>query len=176
MCPDNLFLEAFHDKLRLSGPHTHDEVEIEKALLLLEGPLTHPGNPVLGIYKFCELFKQEKYIILAESKFNFTTKDLYKAQHTPCYFDAGNKIHLENSLSQVNNQLEMCQNHITTLESLKLSNENCIKEQGDYIKALESQIQVLKTQLTEAQNNYNKIRSNFFVRVLLYIRRFFSKK
>ncbi len=190
MCPDDLFLKAFPDKLRLKGEHTHEETEIEKALLLLEGPLTYIGNPVLGIYKFVELFKQEKYIILAESKFNFTTKDLYKIQCTPCYFDIGNKTHLVNSLNNTNLELSNCKEYISSLEkhnkNIEKYNENLKKfndslnennqKQSNYIKQLERTLDSTSTQLNELNTAYNKLRNNFFVRVLLFAKRLFIKE
>lgn len=88
LCPDDLFFKAFSDKLRFKGEHTHEEIELEKAFLLLEGTRVYNGNPVLGIYKFAELFKQEKYVKLAAEKFNFTTRDLYKIQTSYIYFDS----------------------------------------------------------------------------------------
>lgn len=50
LCPDDLFLKAFADKLRIQGDHTHEDVELEKAFILLEGPFAYKENPILGIY------------------------------------------------------------------------------------------------------------------------------
>ncbi len=182
MCPDNLFLEAFSDKLRLQGEHTHEETEIEKALLLLEGPLTYLENPVLGIYKFVELFKKEKYIKLAESRFNFTTKDLYKIQCTPCYFDIGGNRHLVNSLEKVNAELEtqikdkeklaqehtLCKEYISDLESVRASHEKHITDCEDYIRQLEQQ-------LADISNSYNKVLNSTSWKITSPIRYIISK-
>ena len=183
LCPDDLFLKAFEDKLRIKGNHTHDEVEIEKAFILLEGTPAYKNNPILGINKFAELFKQEKYIKLAKSKFNFTTKDLYKLQCTPCYFDINDKTHLVNSLENANLEISNQKEYISTLEkhnedlkkhndSLNENNQN----QGVYINSLESQIQAVTTQLAEAQNDYHKLKSNFFVRCILFVKKIFKSE
>lgn len=168
MCPDELFLDAFSDKLRLAGKHTHEETEIEKAILLLEGPLTYKGNPVLGIYKFSELFKEEKYIILAESKFNFTIKDLYKIQGSPSYFNVGDNNHLVNSLAKVTcelkkerktildayAELKRYKTYINDLESARNSQNLHIKNLEEYIIGLEEQKRIL-----------DRITSSFYWRV-----------
>ncbi len=117
LCPDDLFLKAFDDKLQFSGEHTHDEVEIEKAFLLLEGPISYKGNPVLGIYKFVKLFEDEKYITLADQKFNFTLKDFYKLQGNKSYFNIGDETHLVNSLNNANLELANCKEYISKLEN-----------------------------------------------------------
>ena len=93
-CPDELFLNAFEDKLILNGKHSHEEVELEKAFLLLEGTLTFKGNPVLGLDKFAELFADEEYIKLAKEKFDFTTRDLYKIQTKQAYFSPAKHANL----------------------------------------------------------------------------------
>lgn len=104
ICPDKIFLETFADKLKFQGKHTHEETEIEKAFVLLEGTFYSRGNPVLGILKFSELFQNEKYVKIASDKFNFFAKDLYKYEEMPfclsslaltnnfttVYFDRGN--------------------------------------------------------------------------------------
>ena len=195
LCPDDLFLKAFADKLKLTGEHTHDEVEIEKALLLLEGPITYRGNPVLGIYKFSELFKQEKFVVLAKEKFNFTTRDLYKAQYTPFYFDIGNNNHLVNSLAKVTDELENerkislytkndladCKEYIGNLEALKDSNDTQIAKLENYVKSLEENVKNLEDsnnslneQLLTISMCYEKITKSFWWKLAWPIRKISS--
>ena len=203
MCPDDLFLEAFRDKLKLSGEHTHEETEIEKALLLLEGPLTYIGNPVLGLYKFAELFKEEKNIIIADKKFNFTTKDFYKMQGHPAYFNVGDNEHLVNSLAKfknefeneckinlnLSNELHNCKTYINDLENQREQNVSHIKNVESYVKQLEGKAKslehysksledsnvALNEQLTNVTSSYNNIINSRFWKLTKPLRFCLSK-
>ncbi len=88
-CPDDLFMEVFSDKLRIKGPHTHDEIEIEKAFLLQEGLIVLPQNKILSIAKFAILFQDKKYVELARDKFGFTIRDFYELQSSEILHDKG---------------------------------------------------------------------------------------
>ncbi len=121
MCPDDLFLEAFSDKLRFVGEHTHEDVEIEKALMLLEGTITFKDNPILGLYKFSNLFSDKKYIEIAKEKFNFTTRDLYKFQQNQSYFSPKKNAELIDSLNQLT---ELNQELNAVNISVNTANEN----------------------------------------------------
>ncbi len=79
-CPDELFLEAFGDRLHFEGPHTHMEVELEKAFLLQKGLVMLPQNKILGITKISSLLQNPEYAKLAEEKFGFSVHDLYNIQ------------------------------------------------------------------------------------------------
>lgn len=86
-CPDEMFLEAFRDRLKFQGEHTKEEIELEKAFLLLNGFMMLPQNKVMGIRKFDELFKEEKYINAAREKFNFTLKDFHNLHTNKIYYN-----------------------------------------------------------------------------------------
>ena len=79
-CPDELFLEAFSDRLRIEDEHTHEEIELEKAFLLQDALIVLPQNKILSIVKFAQLFQDKKYVELARDKFGFTIRDFYKLQ------------------------------------------------------------------------------------------------
>lgn len=86
-CPDSLFCEAFADKFKLDGEHTHEEIEIEKAFLLQEGLMVLPQNKILSILKFSRLFKEKSYVELARDKFGFSIRDFYKLQSSEVLYD-----------------------------------------------------------------------------------------
>ena len=86
-CPDDLFLEAFSKKLILKGAHTHKEVEIEKAFLLLNVNCMPKDNKLLGIIKFKELFKEKEYVDLAFEKFRFGIYDLLEYEKQEQFYD-----------------------------------------------------------------------------------------
>lgn len=189
MCPDDLFLKAFDDKLKLTGEHTHEEIELEKALLLLEGPFNYRGNPILGLRKLSELFADEKYINLALDKFNFSTKDLYKFQETKCYIDIGEYNHLVNSLTKtkdefeneckvnvnISNELQNCKTYINDLENARNSQISHIQNLEIYVKTLEEDVKSLRenkksleqdleslnSRLNDINSAYNQIINSF---------------
>ena len=86
-CPDSLFCEAFADKFKLDGGHTHEEIEIEKAFLLQDGLMVLPQNKILSILKFSRLFKEKSYVELARDKFGFSIRDFYKLQSSEVLYD-----------------------------------------------------------------------------------------
>lgn len=86
-CPDSLFCEAFADKFKLDGEHTHEEIEIEKAFLLQDGLMVLPQNKILSILKFSRLFKEKSYVELARDKFGFSIRDFYKLQSSEVLYD-----------------------------------------------------------------------------------------
>lgn len=81
-CPDDIFLEAFSDRLHFNGYHTHEETQLEKAFLLKEGlkAVFLPQNNILSIVMLSKLFQDKKYVDIAREKFNFTVRDFYKLQ------------------------------------------------------------------------------------------------
>ena len=174
LCPDNLFIEAFSDKLKFCGEHSHDEVELEKAFLLLDGTQSFKNNPVLGLYKFSELFAEEKYIKLAKVKFNFTTRDLYKIQETPCYLDIGERNHLLNSVDRLNGELEnekrinidisneisRCNDYIVNLEASNKDKNLHISELKDYISSLENRSKSLENHITSLENHSKSLENH----------------
>ena len=81
--PDDVFLEAFADKLRLQGAHTPQEIELEKAFIMIDAARPLLPNSHLAVSRFVQLFKNKEYLELAETKFHFTLHDFYKLQTVP---------------------------------------------------------------------------------------------
>ena len=106
-CPDDLFLEAFADRLILSGEHTHKEVELEKAFLLKRGLRLLPENHILSILKFSQLFKDDEYVDLAREKFNFTVRDLYKLQSCEVFHNKAEAERVYDVIETQKNSIDM---------------------------------------------------------------------
>lgn len=124
-CPDNLFLEAFAERLKFTGKHTHEETEIEKAFLLQDGLMVLPQNRMLSILKFAQLFQDKSYVELARDKFNFTIRDFYKLQSSEVLFDKA--------------QIDALQNHIMSLEQTNAalsSHAQKLQQDRDYFENL----------------------------------------
>ena len=87
-CPNDLFAEAFADRLRLKGAHTPEQMELEKAFLLTELISCLPRNPALGLRRLHELMSDKRYIEIAKRDFGFTVHDLYNLAKTAVYHNA----------------------------------------------------------------------------------------
>ena len=86
-CPNGMFLEAFEDRLKIKGEHTDMETELEKAFVLGGAFILLPDNKVLEMRKLDELFRDKKYIDLAEEKFGFTLTDFYNLHKNEIYYN-----------------------------------------------------------------------------------------
>lgn len=86
-CPDGLFLEAFRDKLRYKGEHSHIDTELEKAFVLLDAFKLLEGNYSMGIRKFDSLFNDKQVIRTAKEHFGFTLRDFYDLHKNEIYYD-----------------------------------------------------------------------------------------
>lgn len=130
-CPDDLFLEAFSDRLKFSGEHTHDEIELEKAFILQDALIVLPQNKILSILKFVELFRNKKYVELARDKFGFTIRDFYKLQTSEIFYNQAKTDEFNSKIGCLNNIISEKDNHITNLDAI-------IEGQGNHISNLDA--------------------------------------
>lgn len=177
-CPDDYFLEAFEDRLKLKGPHTHEEVELEKAFFLTDGVYYLKTNPVLATERLAELFRDEEYIKLASKKFGFTINDFYKLETTRCYHDESKSDELKNSRDAALNETAACkeqienlrlaaqrsETHIENLNGIIKSQENQLAENARLLEERMAVINQLNTELMNINNNLIEIRNSFFWR------------
>ena len=147
-CPDELFLEAFSDRLILSGPHTHEETELEKAFLLQDGlkSIFMSDNKILSIIKFAELFQDEKYVALAKEKFNFTVKDFYKLQTNETLY---NRIKADTKQHEFNLQIIDLNQNIAALQSNIADLHSNIADLHSDIAGLEANVSELDGKLQQ---------------------------
>lgn len=148
-CPREIFLEAFSDKLQLKE-YTDEELELEKAFVLGGALHMYPDNKVLEMKKLDELFKDKKYVELAEEKFGFTIKDLYNLHKNEIYFDKEKADKLKESLNSFKGLYES-EKESTRLEREKnaeLSRLNAESEQ---------RIQTLNAQYANLLGQYNLV-------------------
>ena len=130
-CPDDLFLEAFSEKLILKGQHTHEEAELEKAFLLLNVNCMPHDNRLLGLVKLKQLFGEKKYVDLALEKFNFGIYDLLEYEKQQQFYD----------LAEVDGYLDKIKELKTLVKDLKKQNAECIKALNHSDKAVRRTIE-----------------------------------
>lgn len=148
-CPREIFLEAFSDKLQLKE-YTDEELELEKAFVLGGALHMYPDNKVLEMKKLDELFKDKKYVELAEEKFGFTIKDLYNLHKNEIYFDKEEADKLKESLNSFKGLYE------SEKESARLEREKNAELSRLNAEA-EQRIQALNAQYANLLGQYNLV-------------------
>lgn len=148
-CPREIFLEAFSDKLQLKE-YTDEELELEKAFVLGGALHMYPDNKVLEMKKLDELFKDKKYVELAEEKFGFTIKDLYNLHKNEIYFDKEEADKLKESLNSFKDLYE------SEKESARLEREKNA-ELSRLNAESEQRIQTLNAQYANLLGQYNLV-------------------
>lgn len=148
-CPREIFLEAFSDKLQLKE-YTDEELELEKAFVLGGALHMYPDNKVLEMKKLDELFKDKKYVELAEEKFGFTIKDLYNLHKNEIYFDKEEADKLKESLNSFKGLYE------SEKESARLEREKNA-ELSRLNAESEQRIQTLNAQYANLLGQYNLV-------------------
>lgn len=148
-CPREIFLEAFSDKLQLKE-YTDEELELEKAFVLGGALHMYPDNKVLEMKKLDELFKDKKYVELAEEKFGFTIRDLYNLHKNEIYFDKEEADKLKESLNSFKGLYE------SEKESARLEREKNAELSRLNAEA-EQRIQTLNAQYANLLGQYNLV-------------------
>ena len=148
-CPREMFLEAFADKLQLKE-YTDEELELEKAFVLGGALHMYPDNKVLEMKKLDELFKDKKYVELAEEKFGFTIRDLYNLHKNEVYFDKREADRIKESLNSFKKLYE------SEKESARLERERNAELSRLNAEA-EQRIQELNAQYAELSGQYNLV-------------------
>lgn len=148
-CPREIFLEAFSDKLQLKE-YTDEELELEKAFVLGGALHMYPDNKVLEMKKLDELFKDKKYVELAEEKFGFTIKDLYNLHKNEIYFDKEEADKLKENLNSYKGLYE------SEKESARLEREKNA-ELSRLNAESEQRIQTLNAQYANLLGQYNLV-------------------
>ena len=148
-CPREIFLEAFSDKLQLKE-YTDEELELEKAFVLGGALHMYPDNKVLEMKKLDELFKDKKYVELAEEKFGFTIRDLYNLHKNEIYFDKEEADKLKESLNSFKGLYE------SEKESARLEREKNAELSRLNAEA-EQRIQILNAQYANLLGQYNLV-------------------
>lgn len=148
-CPREMFLEAFADKLQLKE-YTDEELELEKAFVLGGALHMYPDNKVLEMKKLDELFKDKKYVEIAEEKFGFTIRDLYNLHKNEVYFDKREADGIKESLNSFKELYE------SEKESARLERERNAELSRLNAEA-EQRIQALNAQYAELSGQYSLV-------------------
>lgn len=192
-CPDQLFLSAFEDKLRIQGEHTHEEVELEKAFYSIDNIYRFKENPILGINRFTRLFdRDKKYIQLAIDRFDFKPKDLYGLQTNRLYSDTNLINNQRNIIDNQKNIIDSQKNVIDDLLNAKqgqdedfkrlekiLSDKDAeIKTLGDLVlteqnnsRLLQNNINSLQAELSNLNRSYNQMLNSFYWKITAPLRK-----
>ncbi len=161
LLPADVFCEAFADKLKIKGEHTPEEIELEKAFVMIDAVLPLLPNNHIAINKFAELFKQEKYVNLAAEKFSFTIHDFYKLQTVPSLHNAKKAEQKEKEATQ---KIETLNQNVEQLEKNAEALNQKISELNNKEEYLNAEIKDKDKRLQQA--NGDIIRMNYEMSVL----------
>ncbi len=167
-CPDDLFLKAFADRLKFSGEHTHEEIELEKAFFLIDGIIKYRSNAVSAIDKFISLLRQEKYLKLAQEKFGFSLHDFYKLETVPSFYDSDSIALLNEKYSRLKDDFEKANNHINNITVLLESSKKNTER-------LEAENATLNSEIAQLNNAVIEMQHSFFWRLTSPVRRVMQK-
>ncbi len=137
---DQLFLEAFEDRLHFKGVHTPEEIKLEKAFVLADSLHRYQNNAVMAIDKLRILLNDEKYLKLSTEKFGFTLKDLYKLQNKPSFFNSTEFEELKNENKLFHDRLALTENHARLLEEKVLALDEAVAQKDAAIAILNNSI------------------------------------
>jgi len=157
-CPREMFLEAFSDMLRIKGEHTDEEVELEKAFVLANAFLLLPENKILEMRKLDELFREKKYVELAEEKFGFTLRDFYELHKSEVYYD---KRKADALSSEAASARENTENLEQKLETCEMDKAFAKREHKKYVELAEvyadtkAELDSLTAEYTRLAAQYN---------------------
>ncbi len=146
-CPREMFLEAFSDILRIKGEHTDEEIELEKAFVLANAFLLLPENKALEIKKLDELFRDKKYIDLAEEKFGFTIADFHNLRKNEIYYNKAESDSLKSRNAELEKSVE--------------SKETQLKQESELCAAQQEEIRSNRQKYEELSGSYNELRQSF---------------
>lgn len=124
---DETFIYSFKESFVDPNSVTKEELECEKAFLLLRGISFGPVNPILGLDKIEEMFREEKYEKLLEEKYNYTPKSYYKDNLSHQYFspyirEEEKELREENAenikkIDELNMEVNHLKQHLSNMEN-----------------------------------------------------------
>ena len=146
------FIHTFHELFRNPAASTPEELECEKAFLLLKCCYKNPEDnyPILGLYRLAELLQNPDTCKVLESVYQFTPKTYYELDFQPLYYSY-DLFHLseyqKNLLKLKDESISSQQAYIKNLEEAVQGQkdyleqrEQCIQSQQAYIKNLEQDL------------------------------------
>lgn len=129
--PRELFIETFQEYFVNKESYSDDELKCEQAFLLLKCIGWSDLNPVLGMMRFEQLFKDKKLVQLLEKKYNFTPKDYYEINGRRQFYS----MELQNVMEEREAEIERLKKentaqkeHIEVLLRLKDNQQNHIRK------------------------------------------------
>lgn len=96
-----LFVEIFKEDFKNKNASSVEELECEKAFLLLRPVLQSTVVPTVAIDKFFELLSQDKTRRVLEEQYDFTEKSFYEMTGKNIHYD----YFLEQEINTLNNQM-----------------------------------------------------------------------
>lgn len=126
---DEQFIEFFKEDFINQDSTTHEELECEKAHILLRCSGTHVN--FLGLEKFEYLLGEKKYLDILEEKMNFSLSAYYKEYRVL-------NFGISQELEQMNNQIQSLSNEIQMLKGMNEKLNQELQQKNDELNQTSS--------------------------------------
>lgn len=149
--------DFFANKFQYKEAYTHQEMEIERALLLLRCVDDLPELGVLGVEKFEKLLREPEYVKVLKDTYQIRLQDIYQWNTKHFYMDYTIHTLLGQKDRQIERQTEdihLLQKHIEEIEAQraelyrKIENEKrCAEKMQQIIDIRENEFEKLKSEI-----------------------------
>ncbi len=127
-CPDDFFLRAFRDELRLQGPHTAAQTALEKAFVLMNKIIYLPGNCALAQRRLATLMQDDELRRCAAQDFGFTVRDFYALLQQAAYHNESEIARLQQAYHDTKQHADNLQ---AALDALSASHAEAMRQLND---------------------------------------------
>lgn len=161
---DEELVQFFENHFRFKEAFTHQELEIERAFLLMNSVNNLPELNVLGMEKFEELLRDPEYVSVLKKTYHMTLQDIYKWNIRHFYMDY--TIHTllgekDQQIAKGMDDIHLLERQIQQIREEKEKLRNCIEETREELKGieiekrtLEAELEVVRKELSEEKQNY----------------------
>lgn len=146
--------DFFANKFQYKEAYTHQEMEIERAFLLLHCVSDLPELGVLGAEKFEKLLRKPEYVKVLKDTYRIRLQDIYQYNTKHFYMDYTIHTLLGQKDRQIERQIEdirLLQKHIEAIEAQRVelnrrieSEKRCTEKLQQIIDIRENEIEKLK--------------------------------
>lgn len=147
---DEEVVRFFSDKFRNPDSASHQEIEIEKAFLLMNCSKQLPEFKLLGVEKFEKLLHNPDILNVLKEKYHTTIHDIYKWNLGHYYVDYGVSAQLEDQKQRI----AVCQEELRKEKEITQSLQKNCSELMEEINNMKEQLCQKENSLIQLQQKY----------------------
>lgn len=153
---DEETITFFADRFRNPESVTHEEIEIEKAFLLMNCSNQLSDFRILGVEKFEKLLRNPENLNILKEKYQVTIQDLYKWNLGHFYVDYGISKRMQEQKRQIEDEQEQLKIEKEFTESLQRQRRELneeIKLEKEKVVKLEEELERIQERCITAERN-----------------------